>query len=53
MSKEVFESIKAGLEEALAHARGEITLPSRQVHVPQPESPKRLTKEKSTKRKKK
>lgn len=27
MSKEVFESIKAGLEEALAWSRGEIALP--------------------------
>ena len=30
MTKEVFESILQGMKEALAHARGEITLPERE-----------------------
>ena len=37
MSKTVAESILQGMKEALAHARGEITLPERYVHVPEAE----------------
>ncbi len=37
MTKEVFESILQGMKEALAHARGELTLPERYVHVPEAE----------------
>ncbi len=33
MDKELFKSILQGMKEALAHARGEITLPGRYVHV--------------------
>ena len=38
MTKTVAESILQGMKEALAHARGEITLPERYVHVPEAES---------------
>ena len=37
MDKELFESLLQGMKEALAHARGEITLPERYVHVPEAE----------------
>ena len=54
MSKEVFESIKAGLEEALLYAQGKISLPTREYpdEMPRLENPIKLSKEKPTKTKK-
>lgn len=49
MSKEVFESIKAGLEDALAYAKGDKTRGT--LRIPK-ESPIKLSKEKPIRKKK-
>ncbi len=56
MSKEVFESIKAGLEDAIAYAKGDKTrgtVRRYEVTTCQIESPIKLSKEKPIPRKKK
>lgn len=39
MNNDVFEGIKHGLEQALAHARGEITLPHKTYETTWPDCP--------------